>query len=110
VGAAIIGGAAGAIIGHQIGRGDARPVATFGGALVGAVIGSELARNSDGRVYREPRVQEVERCRTHEEERFDERVRGYRVAYLYNGRRFVTELPYDPGPRLRVAVRVHPPG
>ena len=109
-GTAIIGGAVGAIIGHQIGRGESRPAATFGGAVVGAVLGHELARNSEGRSYREPRVQEVERCRTHHEERFDERVRGYQVTYVYNGQRGVTELPYDPGPRLRIAVRVHPLG
>ncbi len=41
-----------------------------------------------------------------QEERFDERVAGYRVTYEYNGRRQVTQLPYDPGRYLRVAVDV----
>jgi uncharacterized protein YcfJ len=107
-GSTIVGGAVGALIGNQIGRGDTRRAATVGGAVLGAAIGSELARGSRG--YREPRYEQVERCRTHHEERFEERVDGYRVTYVYNGRRQVTHLPYDPGRYLRVAVDVHPLG
>jgi uncharacterized protein YcfJ len=109
-GAAIVGGIAGAVIGHQIGHGDGRGVATVGGALMGSVIGSELARKDSRRDYYEPRHEQVQRCQTRHEERYDERVRGYRVTYYYNGRNHVTELPYDPGRRLRVAVDVYPRG
>lgn len=109
-GAAIFGGAVGAILGNAIGHGDGRRAATLGGAVVGAAIGNELGK-SDGRGdYREPRLEQVQHCRTRQEERFDERVAGYRVTYEYNGRRQVTQLPYDPGRYLRVAVDVHPLG
>jgi len=109
-GAAIMGSVVGAIFGNAIGgHGDSRRAATVGGAVLGAAVGNELGKN-DRRDYREPRYEEVQRCNTRYEERFDERVAGYRVTYDYNGRRQVTQLPYDPGRYLRVAVDVHPLG
>jgi uncharacterized protein YcfJ len=53
-------------------------------------------------------VRREQRCGVQEEVRFEERVRGYRVSYRYRGRDYVTEMPYDPGPRLRVAVEARP--
>jgi uncharacterized protein YcfJ len=108
-GAALVGGAIGAIFGHAIGDGRGRTAATLGGAVIGAAVGNELSK-SDSRRDRGPRYEQVERCRTAYEERFDERVAGYRVTYEYNGRRQVTQLAYDPGRYLRVAVDVHPLG
>lgn len=108
-GAAIVGGAIGAILGSQIGHGDGRRAATLGGAVAGAAVGSELARNAQRR-GEAPRVEAVERCRTRYEDRYDEQVAAYRVTYVYNGRREVTELPYDPGRYIRVAVDVRPLG
>jgi uncharacterized protein YcfJ len=111
-GAAVLGGVAGAAIGNHIGRGDDRVVATIAGAVLGAAIGNQVGsqrRDDYGYSdYRGDRGRSVERCQTRNEERYDERVRGYRVTYEYNGRRSVTEMPYDPGRRLRVAVNVHP--
>jgi uncharacterized protein YcfJ len=109
-GGAIVGGAVGAMLGNTIGRGEGRRAATVGGAVVGAVIGSELARSDGRRDYREPRYQERDRCRTRYEDRYDERIEGYRVTYEFNGRRQVTQLPYEPGRYLKVAVDVHPLG
>jgi uncharacterized protein YcfJ len=106
-GATIVGGAMGALIGNTIGHGDGRRAATLGGAMVGAVLGSEAAR-SDRRYG--PRYEEVQRCHTGYEERFDEHVAGYRVTYVYNGREGVTRLPYEPGRYIRVSVDVHPLG
>lgn len=108
-GAAIVGGAIGAILGNAIGDGRGRTAATLGGAVVGAALGNELSRSDGRREYRD-RYEQVERCRTHHEERYEERVSSYRVTYEYNGRRQVTQLPYDPGRYLRVAVDVHPLG
>jgi uncharacterized protein YcfJ len=109
-GAALVGGAIGAIFGHAIGDGRGRTAATLGGAVIGAAVGSELSRSDSRRDDRRPRYEEVQRCRTSYEDRFDERVAAYRVTYEYNGRRQVTQLPYDPGRYLRVAVDVHPLG
>jgi uncharacterized protein YcfJ len=109
-GAAIVGGAIGAILGNGLGEGRGRGAATVGGAIVGAAIGNELGRSDGRRDYRQPRYEQVQQCRTRYEERFDERVASYRVTYEYNGRRQVTQLPYDPGRYLRVAVDVRPLG
>jgi uncharacterized protein YcfJ len=98
---AIVGGVVGAMVGSTVGHGDDRQVATVGGALLGAAIGSQVG---DGRRdYRAPRREVRQRCEVHEETRWDERVVGYRVTYVYNGRRDVTRLSYDPGRYFRLA-------
>jgi uncharacterized protein YcfJ len=107
-GATLAGGILGAVVGHQIGSGSGRKVATVAGTLLGAAIGNNAARGGDRDegYYEEPRYRE--RCEVRDEVRFEERVRAYRVTYRYHGRDYVTELPYDPGPRLRVAVEARP--
>lgn len=106
-GAAIVGGVAGAVIGSQFGSGDGRTAATLAGAALGAVVGREAARSGDG--YRvDARPREVERCRTVHETRHEERVVAYRVTYAWRGRHYVTEMPHDPGRRIRVGVDVYP--
>lgn len=91
-GGAIVGGVLGAVIGNNVGRGSG--VATVGGALLGAAIGNEVAR--DGRGDR-VRHEVVRRCEVRNEDRWEDRVVAYRVTYVYNGRRDVTRLAYDPG-------------
>ena len=50
----------------------------------------------------------VQRCETRYHDEWQERVDGYRVTYVYHGRRQVTQLPYRPGDRIRVRVDVSP--
>jgi uncharacterized protein YcfJ len=97
---AIVGGALGAVVGNQLGHGNGRGIATLAGALVGGAIGNDVAGD---RRYRETRVDVVQRCETRSETRWDERVVAYRVTYVYNGRRDVTRLAYDPGRYFKVA-------
>jgi uncharacterized protein YcfJ len=60
-GGAIVGGLLGGILGHQIGGGFGRDVATAGGVVAGAVIGS----STEGRMNdRRGDVQPVQRCST----------------------------------------------
>lgn len=95
-GAAIVGGALGAVIGNRVG--DGKGVATVAGAIAGAAIGSELA--GDGRKVRQGHVR---RCEVRHEDRFDRRVVAYRVTYELRGRRDVTRLAYNPGRFIEVA-------
>lgn len=44
----LIGGAVGAILGNQVGKGTGRDVATVLGAVGGAVAGNQIAKNRDG--------------------------------------------------------------
>jgi len=103
----ILGAVIGAAIGNQIGRGDGRRAATAAGAIVGAGIGHQQGMRRYGATT-PPRPYTVQRCETRYNEEWQERVDGYRVTYLYHGRRQVTELPYRPGERIRVRVDVTP--
>lgn len=44
----IAGGAAGGLLGHQVGKGSGRTAATIAGAVGGALIGNALERNAGG--------------------------------------------------------------
>ncbi len=108
-GSMIVGGLIGGVIGHELGRrvnkGRGRPAATIAGTLIGASIGHD---QSSGRAEREHEYAYEQRCQTYTDHHTEERVDGYRVTYRYKGEEFVTRMPYDPGKRLRVRVRVSP--
>jgi uncharacterized protein YcfJ len=107
-GGTLLGAVIGAAIGNQIGSGSGRKAATAGGAVVGAAIGNQQAKRRSGYVPPPPREYTVQRCETRYQDEWHERVEAYRVTYLYQGRRQVTELPYRPGDRIRVRVDVTP--
>lgn len=112
-GSMILGGIIGAAIGNQVGSGDGRRAATVAGAIIGSAIGHDKADRRNGGYYgnngyREARPYEVERCDVRYDEDYEERIDGYRVTYVYNGREQTTRLPYDPGDRIRVRVNVRP--
>lgn len=105
-GGAILGAVIGGVIGHQIGSGRGRDAATAAGAVIGAGVGAHQAERRAGNPP--PREYTVERCDTRYSEHWEERVDGYRVTYVYNGHRQVTQMPYKPGDRIRVRVAVSP--
>ena len=107
-GGAVLGGVIGAVIGHQIGHGRGRDAATAAGAVIGAAMGSKQAQRRGAYGAVPPREYTVQRCETRYNDSWEERTDGYRVTYVYNGRRQVTELPYRPGDRIRVRVDVSP--
>jgi uncharacterized protein YcfJ len=111
-GAMILGGIIGAAVGNQIGHGDGRRAATVAGAVIGTAIGHDASsrRGQNERVVTESRPYDAERCEVRYDERVEERIDGYRVTYEYNGIRQTTQLPYDPGDRIRVRVDVQPEG
>ena len=107
-GSTLLGAVIGAAIGHQIGHGDGRRAATAAGAIIGAGIGNSQAQRRAGYPSSPPREYTAQHCETRYHDEWQERNDGYRVTYLYHGRRQVTELPYDPGNRIRVRVDVSP--
>jgi uncharacterized protein YcfJ len=102
---AIIGGVAGGLLGSQVGRGNGRIAGAAVGAGVGAVAGDAVANqnSSNGTVTTTAPVQ---RCR--QVDNFQAVTTGYMVTYEYDGQRFSTRLPYNPGNQLRVNVAVTP--
>ena len=107
-GGAILGGIVGAVIGHQIGHGHGRDAATAAGAVIGAAVGGNQAQRRAAYASAPPQEYTVQRCETRYQETWEERTDGYRVTYVYNGRRQVTEMPNRPGERIRVRVDVSP--
>ena len=107
-GGALLGGVIGAVIGHQVGHGRGRDAATAAGAVIGAAVGSRQADRRNDYGSAPSREYTVQRCETRYHDEYQERTDGYRVTYVYNGRRQVTELPYRPGDRIRVRIDVSP--
>ena len=107
-GGALLGAVIGGVIGSQVGSGRGRDAATAAGAVIGAGIGHSQAQKRNAANQGPPREYTVERCDTRYSQHWEERVDGYKVTYVYNGRRQVTELPYRPGDRIRVRVDVSP--
>jgi uncharacterized protein YcfJ len=79
------------------------------GAIIGSAIGHDIGeRRRAAQVYQEPRVYTVERCGVRYVDNYEERIEGYDVEYVYEGRHYHTRLPYDPGERIRIRVDVTP--
>lgn len=106
-GSTLLGAVIGGVVGHQFGSGRGKDAATVAGTLIGAAIGNESARDRNGNSV-ETHARPVERCQTRYQESREERIDGYRVMYRYHGQKYVTEMPYDPGNRIRVRVDVRP--
>lgn len=117
----IVGGIIGGVIGNQLGRGhssSSRTGATVAGAIIGSAIGNESSnqrvRNGRYRVTEQAQstpiyeTRDVERCKRTVESRTESQLQHYNVTYLYKGRKFVTQLPRDPGKQLELQVSVAP--
>jgi uncharacterized protein YcfJ len=108
----IAGGIIGGVIGNQFGGGSGRDAMTAVGALVGASIATEAARDDGyrrGSSYERQPVT-VERCETRVSYHEEERIEGYRVTYVYAGREYLTTMASPPGNRIPVRVTVVPSG
>jgi uncharacterized protein YcfJ len=107
-GGTIFGALIGSVIGHQFGSGSGNDAATVAGGLIGAAIGNDASRRRQGQYGAEQHSRQVERCKTSYREHREERIDGYRVTYRYHGQKYMTEMPYDPGNKLRVRVDIRP--
>ena len=79
---AVIGG----ILGHQIGGGTGRDIATAGGVVGGAIIGSRIGGRG------EPQLQDVRRC----ENAGQARPAYYDVTYTFRGQEHHTQMTTPP--------------
>lgn len=97
-GGALIGAIVGGVLGNQFGHGVGRAAATGLGVVAGSAVGNNVEAANGGTA-----VVPVRSCRT--VSAYENRVVGYDVVYDYNGQRYTTRLPRDPGPRLAIDVR-----
>ena len=86
---AIAGAVIGGLLGHQIGGGHGRDVATAGGVVAGAAIGANVGRDGGGVVSRD-----VQRCRTVQR---DARPEYWDVTYRFRGQLHRAQFGAPPG-------------
>ncbi len=107
IGGTLVGALIGGALGNQVGSGRGRQAARAAGALIGGAVGHNASRDRQRQRYGDERYV-YERCDVRYRDRYEERIEGYEVTYEYAGRRYVTEMPYDPGDRIRIRVDVTP--
>ncbi len=100
-GGAIIGGITGGLLGAQVGKGNGRIAAAATAAAIGALVGDRLDNRYS---YSSQVTRPVQRCNV--VDNYRKTISGYQVTYNYSGRNATVILPYDPGPRVRIAVGV----
>ena len=109
-GSTLVGAILGGVVGHQFGSGRGNDAATVAGSLIGAAIASDASRRRYGGSYETTHSRPVTRCETQYREHQEERIDGYDVVYRYNGQRYATRMPHDPGRKLRIRVDIRPVG
>jgi len=102
----IIGGILGGVAGHQVGKGRGKTAATIVGTIIGGKIGRDATDDGERRI--ETHVDTRTVCRTVNNYVEEERLRGYRVSYRYQGREYETFMKRRPGKRIEVRVKVVP--
>jgi uncharacterized protein YcfJ len=102
-GGAIAGGIAGGLLGSLMGEGNGKVAAAAVAAGVGAIAGDRLSNRDTGQTQTSSIP--IQRC---EPVAGSETRTAYQVTYEYDGQRFMTRLPYNPGNQLRVNVSVTP--
>jgi uncharacterized protein YcfJ len=101
------GAVIGAAIGRQFGGGSGKDIATLLGAAAGGAIARERAIRNGAGGY-EVRDVPVQRCEVVNDRVTEERIDGYLVTYVYQGRTYTMQTATPPGDRIRLAVDVRP--
>ena len=94
VGGAVIGALLGGVLGHQVGGGRGKDVATAGGAVAGALVGGNAGRGGGGATY----DKDVQRCRTVE----STTPAYWDVTYEYRGIEHRIQMSSAPGDTIAV--------
>lgn len=93
----LIGAVAGGVLGHQVGGGSGKKVATVAGAVAGGYAGDKV----QGNMQKNDTYTTVEkRCKTTYETRED--ITGYDVVYRLEDKESSVRLDYDPGNKIPV--------
>ena len=93
---AALGAVAGGAVGNSIGHGSGRAAATMLGIVGGLMIGDRVEGPAT------PQMQNVQRCTT--QNMIENRVTSYQVVYEYAGKQYSVQMPYDPGPYVKLQI------
>ena len=99
IGGGIVGALIGGVLGHQVGGGRGKDVATAGGAIAGALIGGNTGRGG-GSTY----DRDVQRCKTVD----SGRPEYWDVTYNYRGTEHRVQMSAPPGNTIAVNSRGEP--
>jgi uncharacterized protein YcfJ len=100
-----VGGILGGIVGHQIGKGSSNRLATAIGTIIGAQIGHNAV---NGHTEQTGYTEYQQRCAMRDQVSYKEVLDGYRVSYRYQNERYQIKMPYDPGKRINLRIRIEP--
>lgn len=93
IGAGIAGAVIGGILGHQVGKGNGRDLATVGGAIAGGAVGSQIGRDNN------TQPQDVQRCA---DVPSNARADMWDVTYMFQGQEHRVQMTTPPGPTILV--------
>ena len=98
--AAIAGAVIGGILGHQVGGGSGKDIATVGGAVAGGVVGYNIGRDGGP-----ARTQDVQRC-----ENLPSQTRPdyWDVTYNFRGQEYRIQMTAPPGTTVTVNEQGEP--
>ncbi|MFA7280289.1 MAG: beta/gamma crystallin-related protein [Sterolibacterium sp.] len=99
---AIAGALLGGIIGHQVGGGRGKDLATVGGAVAGGALGANVGRDSGGQ---QATTRDVQRCK---EVPSQARTEFWDVTYSFRGLEHRIQVAAPPGPTITVNERGEP--
>ncbi len=98
--AAIAGALIGGILGHQVGGGRGKDLATAGGAVAGAVVGANIGRGEGTQ-----QAQDVQRCTNVPSQA---RPDYWDVSYNFRGQEYRMQMASPPGPTVTVNAQGEP--
>lgn len=93
----LAGAVGGAALGSTIGHGTGTAAAMLLGTVGGALLGNSIEANN-------VRAQQAATPNCITETAYENRTVGYNVTYEYAGRQYTVQMPYDPGPTIRLQV------
>ena len=83
-------------MGNAVGDGGGRAAATIIGLIGGAIIGDRVENAPP------PSQRPIQQCST--QYFYEQRATAYNVIYEYAGKQYSVQLPYDPGPTIRLQI------
>ena len=102
LGGAVAGALIGGILGHQVGGGAGKDIATVGGAVAGAALGANVGRD----VNNQPVAQrDVKRC---VDQPAVSRPAFWDVSYSFRGQQHRVQTSYEPGDSITVNANGEP--
>ena len=90
----MVGALIGGVLGHQVGGGRGKDIATAGGAVAGAAVGYGV-----GGGYGAPQTQDVQRCSSVPA---SARPAYWDVSYNFRGQEHRVQMTTQPGPTITV--------